>query len=73
MSVLPVATRAEVESMPIVAPGAVLDPEVVRGLQTLLEATQHRNTMRLPYFNLREQASERESQPLGWVMSQEVV
>jgi predicted DNA-binding transcriptional regulator YafY len=65
MSVLPPTTRAEVERMPITAPGAGLDPEVARRLQTLREATQHRNTLCLTYLDLREQASDREVWPLG--------
>jgi predicted DNA-binding transcriptional regulator YafY len=63
--VLPPTTRAEVERMPITAPGAGLDPEVARRLQTLREATQHRNTLCLTYLDLREQASDREVWPLG--------
>ena len=61
MSGPPAATEAEVRDMSIAAPGAVLDPEVARGLHTLREASQHRNTRRLAYLDLYEQASERES------------
>lgn len=65
MSVLPALTRAEVESLPIVAPGAGLAPEVAATLQALREAAQSRNVLLLNYLDLKEQSSQRRVWALG--------
>lgn len=65
LSVLPVATRAEIERMPMVAPGAGLAPEVAHLLQTLREASQRHQVVTLAYRDLRDQITRRAVWPLG--------
>lgn len=65
MSILPAATRAEVERQPVVTPGGGLEPGVAQTLQTLREATQLRQTLRLQYLDLSGRASTRTVWPLG--------
>ncbi|AOW11667.1 DNA-binding transcriptional regulator [Hydrogenophaga crassostreae] len=65
MSVLPASMRAEIEHMPIVAPGSGLEPAVARQLQTLREATQKREVLQIDYEDLRNQHTTRAVWPLG--------
>ena len=65
MSVLPVATRAEVERMPLVVPPVGLAPAVGAALQRLREASQNRTVLEIDYLDLSEQRSSRRVRPLG--------
>ena len=65
MSVLPVATRAEVERMPLVVPPVGLAPAVGAALQRLREASQSRTVLEIDYLDLSEQRSSRRVRPLG--------
>ncbi len=65
MSVLPVATRTEVERMPLVVPPVGLAPAVGVALQRLREASQSRTVLEIDYLDLSEQRSSRRVRPLG--------
>ena len=65
MSVLPASVRAEVESMPMAAPGGGLDSTVARQLQTLRETAQRREVLQIDYEDLRDRHTHRAVWPLG--------
>ena len=65
MSVLPAATRTEVERMPLVVPPVGLAPAVGAALQRLREASQNRTVLEIDYLDLSEQRSSRRVRPLG--------
>jgi predicted DNA-binding transcriptional regulator YafY len=65
LSVLPAAARAAAQSMAIYAPPVGLEPAVQATLQTLREAAQGRNRVRLQYRDAAGKASERTLRPLG--------
>lgn len=65
MSVLPRDIRAEVEGLPMGVPGYGLDPRVAQDLQTLREATQARQVIRLDYVDLQNRDTQRNIWPLG--------
>lgn len=65
LSVLPMATRTEVDRMPLVVPPVGLSPAVGAALQTLREASQSRTVLEIDYLDLNEQRSARRVRPLG--------
>ena len=65
LSVLPGAVRAEVENLPMAAPGGGLDPAVARQLQTMREAIQQRDVIQMGYQDLSGRQTERTIWPLG--------
>ena len=65
MSVLPGAVRAEVESMPMAAPGGGLEPTVGRQLQAMREAVQRRDVLQIDYEDLSGRRTQRAIWPLG--------
>lgn len=65
LSVLPGAVRAEVENLPMAAPGGGLDPAVARQLQTMREAIQQREVIQMGYEDLGGRQTERTIWPLG--------
>lgn len=65
LSVLPLATRAEVDRMPLVVPPVGLPLAVGAALQTLREASQSRTVLDIDYLDLSDQPSTRQVRPLG--------
>ena len=66
LSVLPSAQRAAADSLPVLAPGALSrDPQEEARLQTLREASQTRQKLRIVYRDAKDAASERVVRPLG--------
>lgn len=65
LSVLPGAVRAEVENLPMAAPGGGLDPAVAQQLQTMREAIQQRDVIQMGYQDLSGRQTERTIWPLG--------
>ncbi|HEY2256716.1 MAG TPA: YafY family protein [Variovorax sp.] len=65
LSVLPPAARASAESLAIYAPAYVLDENTRARLQTLREAVQSRNKLRMDYRDVAGAPSQRTVRPLG--------
>ncbi|AVQ79550.1 MULTISPECIES: helix-turn-helix transcriptional regulator [unclassified Variovorax] len=65
LSVLPAAARVSAEALALYAPAMGLDPALRARLQTLREAVQSRNKLRLAYRDVSGDASERTVRPLG--------
>jgi predicted DNA-binding transcriptional regulator YafY len=65
LSVLPPAARVSAEALALYAPGLGLDDTLRARLQTLREATQSHNKLRLHYRDVSGDASERTVRPLG--------
>jgi predicted DNA-binding transcriptional regulator YafY len=65
LSVLPPAARASAESLAIYAPAYVLDENTRTRLQTLREAVQSRNKLRMDYRDVAGAPSQRTVRPLG--------
>ncbi|WP_422085816.1 helix-turn-helix transcriptional regulator [Variovorax sp.] len=65
LSVLPVAARVSAEALALYAPAMGLDPALRARLQTLREAVQSHNKLRLAYRDVSGDASERTVRPLG--------
>ncbi|MGM9427360.1 helix-turn-helix transcriptional regulator [Hydrogenophaga sp. MI9] len=65
LSVLPAATRAEVDRMPMMAPPVGLPPGVGNALQLLREASTHRRLVELAYRDALDHRSVRQVRPLG--------
>ncbi|OAK58965.1 DNA-binding transcriptional regulator [Variovorax paradoxus] len=65
LSVLPAAARVSAEALALYAPAMGLEPALRARLQTLREAVQSRNKLRLAYRDVSGDASERTVRPLG--------
>lgn len=65
LSVLPSAARASAEALTMYAPAMALDDATRMQLQTLREAVQSRNKLRVSYRDLAGDATERTVRPLG--------
>jgi predicted DNA-binding transcriptional regulator YafY len=65
LSVLPPGARASAESLAIYAPAYVLDENTRARLQTLREAVQSRNKLRMDYRDVAGAPSQRTVRPLG--------
>ena len=65
LSILPLATRAQAESLALFAPSFSIAPAIQQRLQTLREATQARRRVRLDYRDGAETPSQRTVRPLG--------
>jgi predicted DNA-binding transcriptional regulator YafY len=65
LSVLPVATRTEVDRMPLFVPPVGLSPGVGDLLKRLREATLRRTVLVIEYLDASEQRSTRRIWPLG--------
>ncbi len=72
LAVLPSATRAAAEGLPVFAPQARLAPRTRECLQRLRAAAQSRHKLHLHYLDLKDVASERTVHPLGCVYWGEV-
>lgn len=65
LSVLPAATRTEVDRMPLFVPPVGLSPGVGDLLQRLREATLRRTVLAIDYHDASDQRSTRRIRPLG--------
>ena len=65
LSVLPPAARVSAEALALYAPAMGLDDTLRTRLQTLREAVQSHNKLRLSYHDVSGDASERTVRPLG--------
>ncbi|MBN8753443.1 MULTISPECIES: helix-turn-helix transcriptional regulator [Variovorax] len=65
LSVLPPAARVSAEALALYAPALGLEPALRARLQTLREAVQSHNKLRLAYRDVSGDASERTVRPLG--------
>jgi predicted DNA-binding transcriptional regulator YafY len=65
LSVLPAAARVSAEALALYAPAMGLEPALRARLQTLREAVQSHNKLRLAYRDVSGDASERTVRPLG--------
>jgi len=65
LSILPRPTRAAAESLALYAPGFSIEPAIQQHLQTLREATQARQRVRLDYRDAADTPSQRTVRPLG--------
>jgi len=65
LSVLPAAARVSAEALALYAPAMGLEPALRARLQTLREAVQSRNKLRLAYRDVSGDASDRTVRPLG--------
>ncbi|MDO9406568.1 MAG: YafY family protein [Polaromonas sp.] len=65
LSVLPPAARVSAEALALYAPALGLDPALRARLQSLREAVQSHNKLRLHYRDVSGDASERTVRPLG--------
>lgn len=65
LSILPLQTRADAESLALYAPTISVEPAIQRNLQTLREAVQLRRKVVMDYRDAADQSSQRSVRPLG--------
>ena len=65
LSILPSSARTAAEGLSLYAPTLKLDAVTQQNLQTLREASQHRQIVELSYHDLSDKTSQRVVRPLG--------
>ena len=65
LSILPSSARTAAEGLSLYAPTLKLDAVTQQNLQTLREASQHRQKVKLIYHDLSDKTSQRVVRPLG--------